>query len=42
METGYVGILTLLDVSAVFDTVDHAILKENLPQKFAFGGHTLD
>ena len=41
MNKGHVSLLVLLDLSAVFDTVDHEILMHRLQTEFGLGGAVL-
>ena len=41
MDNGKVTALTLLDLSAAFDTIDHATLLERLPGHFGISGTVL-
>ena len=41
MDTGKVSVLTLLDLSAAFDTIDHDILFHRLEHTFGFQGTAL-
>ena len=41
MNKGHVSLLVLLDLSAVFDTVDHEILMRRLQTEFGVGGAVL-
>ena len=42
MDTGDVAVLTLLDLSAAFDTVDHATLLRRLKTSYGIGGSVLE
>jgi hypothetical protein len=42
IDKGHVGALVLLDMSAAFDTVDHAILANVLQRRFGIQGQALD
>ena len=41
-DEGNISILTLLDLSAAFDTIDHSFLIERLEKTFGLGGTVLD
>ena len=41
MDRGHVTLLVLLDLSWVFDTIDHSILLSRLQYKFGFEGQVL-
>ena len=41
-DGGHVSILSLLDLSAAFDTIDHDILIKRLHTTFGFSGTVLD
>jgi len=42
LDTGDVAVLTLLDLSAAFDTVDHATLLRRLKTSYGIGGSVLE
>ena len=42
IDTGSIGFLNLLDLSAAFDTIDHGILLNRLQTSFGMGGTVID
>ena len=42
VDSGDPAVLTLLDLSAVFDTVDHATLLRRLHASYGFGSAVID
>jgi len=42
LDTGDVAVLTLLDLSAAFDTVDHITLLQRLKTSYGIGGSVLE
>jgi len=42
LDTGDVAVLTLLDLSAAFDTVDHTTLLRRLKTSYGIGGSVLE
>jgi len=41
VDDGHVGALTLLDLSAAFDTVDHSVLTNVMRKRFGVSGNVL-